>query len=46
MDYGAGPRWSQMIGIHGPYNSLDEYGEFLKNVNAKGFKFEDVYLRD
>ena len=46
MDYGAGTHWSDMMGIHGPYNSLDEYGDFLRNVNAKNFKFDFVKWRD
>jgi hypothetical protein len=25
MDYGAGPEWRVMIGVHGPYDSLDDY---------------------
>lgn len=46
MDYGAGPYWSDMTGTHGPYNSLDDYGSFLKSINARGFKFESVRWRD
>ena len=46
MDYGAGPHWSSMMGTHGPYNSLDEYGEFLKSLDAKGFKFDFLRWRN
>ena len=46
MDYGTGSHWSEMMGTHGPYNSLDEYGEFLKTVNANNFKFGSVEWRD
>jgi len=46
MDYGAGEKWSDMIGTHGPYNSIDDYGEFLKSVDAKGFKFSSIRWRN
>ena len=47
MDYGAGPKWNAMNGIHGPYDSLDEYREFLESRRwIKGFKVADVYFRD
>ena len=46
IDYGAGPEWSQMIGVHGPYNSLDEYANFLKTIDARNFKFESLRWRD
>ena len=38
MDYGAGPMWRAMNGIHGPYDSLHEYAEFLSSLNAFQFK--------
>jgi hypothetical protein len=46
MDYGAGPAWSQMIGVHGPYKSLDDYAKFLQTINAKNFKLESLGWRD
>lgn len=46
MDYGAGPHWKEMMGTHGPYDSLNEYGDFLASINAKGFKFGSVRWRD
>ena len=38
MDFGAGKYWDEMNGVHGPYASLDEYGNFLKSINAKRFE--------
>jgi hypothetical protein len=46
MDYGASSHWSDMLGVHGPYNSLDEYANFLKSIDAKGFKFNSLRYRD
>ena len=46
MDYGAGEKWSEMIGTHGPYNSIDDYGNFLASINAKGFEFSSIRWRD
>ena len=46
MDYGASPYWSEMLGIHGPYDSLGEYLGFLESLNIRGFKAGAVYYRD
>ena len=46
MDYGAGPHWSQMKGVHGPYNSLDDYAKFLQKIDAKNFKLESLRWRN
>ena len=46
MDFGAGKHWSDMMGIHGPYKSLDGYATFLENVDAKNFKLDFVEWRD
>lgn len=46
MDYGAGSKWSAMIGTHGPYNSIDDYGDFLKSINVRGFKFNSIRWRN
>ena len=40
MDYGAGPEWRGMMGVHGPYDSIDEYGEFDKRTNQCIVAFE------
>jgi len=42
MDYGAGPEWKGMKGVHGPYDTLEQYGEFLRSLNIKRFAPEAV----
>ncbi len=37
IDYGAGPHWSAMNGVHGPYESLDEYKAYLSSLAIKRF---------
>ncbi|WP_236860630.1 transglutaminase-like domain-containing protein [Candidatus Reidiella endopervernicosa] len=46
MDFGAGPHWSEMKGIHGPYESLDEYANFLSSLNLQGFSVGEVVWRN
>ena len=46
MDYGTGKKWSAMLGIHGPYDSLGEYREFLASLRIPGFETDDVVFRD
>lgn len=46
MDYGAGKKWKAMNGLHGPYDSLSEYSDFLAALNLKGFKVGDVRYRN
>ena len=46
MDYGAGSKWNAMNGVHGPYDSLEEYKAFLASLNVSGFRVGDVYWRD
>ena len=46
MDYGAGHNWDAMNGIHGPYETLDEYRSFLESLSIKGFSVADVRWRD
>jgi hypothetical protein len=46
IDYGAGPAWWQMEGVHGPYDNLDGYKEFLAALNVKHFSPEFVRWRD
>lgn len=45
MDYGAGPEWQAMIGLHGPYDALDQYAEYLRSLNIKNFSPEQVEWR-
>lgn len=46
MDYGTGPHWSKMKGIHGPYDSLREYADFLSSLTLKGFSVAEVKWRE
>lgn len=46
MDFGAGPHWSDMKGIHGPYESLDGYADFLSSLNLPGFSVGKVAWRN
>lgn len=46
MDYGAGPKWSEMNGVHGPYSSLDEYEAFLASLDIWGFAPALVIWKD
>lgn len=45
MDYGAGPEWKAMKGVHGPYDSLEQYAEYLRSLNIKRFAPELVEWR-
>lgn len=46
MDYGAGKHWAAMEGVHGPYESLESYRDFLASLSIKGFAPEFVKWRD
>jgi hypothetical protein len=46
MDYGAGHGWSAMMGVHGPYNDLSEYKEFLDSLSLKKFSAKRVFWRE
>ena len=46
MDYGAGPGWVAMHGVHGPYESLKEYRMFLANLNIPNFSVGEVAWLD
>lgn len=46
IDYGAGSHWWAMEGVHGPYDSLNDYKAFLATLNIKGFAPEMVKWRD
>jgi hypothetical protein len=45
MDYGAGPEWKAMNGVHGPYDSLEQYAGFLRSLNIRRFAPESVEWR-
>jgi hypothetical protein len=46
MDFGAGQHLAAMEGVHGPYDSLDEYKTFLASLNIRRFGPETVAWRD
>ena len=46
IDYGTGKHWQAMSGIHGPYDSLTAYADFLSSLNIKGFSPQSVKWRD
>jgi hypothetical protein len=46
MDFGAGQHWAALEGVHGPYDSLDDYKNFLASLNIKRFGPELVVWRD
>lgn len=46
IDYGAGKHWKSMVGIHGPYTSLNGYADFLASLHIKGFSAQHVKWRD
>lgn len=45
MDYGPGPEWKSMKGIHGPYDSLEQYADYLRSLKIKRFTPELVEWR-
>ncbi|MDE2598598.1 MAG: hypothetical protein KGL40_03130 [Rhodocyclaceae bacterium] len=45
MDYGAGPEWSAMRGLHGPYETLAQYQSFLRGLGIRQFDPESVEWR-
>ena len=45
MDY-AGKKWEAMQGVHGPYDSLDEYRDYLATLNLPDFEVGEVVFRD
>ncbi|CUW41742.1 conserved protein of unknown function [Magnetospirillum sp. XM-1] len=42
MDYGPSSEWKQMRGVHGPYDSLDEYQTFLSALSLRNFSPAEV----
>jgi hypothetical protein len=46
MDFGTGEKWQEMQGIHGPYDSLDEYRDYLASLRLSGFKAGEVQFMD
>jgi hypothetical protein len=46
MDYGTGKKWQAMMGVHGPYDSLDDYAGYLRSLDIKGFGVGEVRWRE
>ena len=46
MDYGTGRKWEEMQGVHGPYDSLDKYRDYLASLSLPNFKVGKVIFRD
>jgi len=46
MDYGTGKKWEEMKGIHGPYDSLSDYKDYLDSLSIPKFKAGKVFFRD
>jgi len=42
IDYAAGRHWSSMMGVHGPYDSLNDYKSFLSSLTIPKFDCELV----
>jgi len=42
IDYGAGSHWKSMMGVHGPYNALNEYTDFLGQLDLNNFEVDFV----
>lgn len=46
IDYGAAAEWGGMNGVHGPYDSLDQYAEFINSLRIARFAAESVEWRN
>lgn len=46
MDYGTGDKWNAMQGVHGPYDSLSQYQDFLEGLSMPGFGVAEVRYRN
>lgn len=46
MDYGAAAEWGGMNGVHGPYDSLAQYGDFITSLRIARFAPEPPEWRD
>lgn len=45
IDYGAAAEWGGMNGVHGPYDSLDQYADFINSLRIARFAAESVEWR-
>jgi len=46
IDYAAGAHWRSIMGVHGPYDSLDDYRRFLSTLAISNFDCELVKETD
>jgi hypothetical protein len=46
IDYGAGKKWKKMKGVHGPFESLEQYRSFLNSLYLRNFYAQRVFYRD
>lgn len=46
MDYGPGNEWRAIRGIHGPYDSLQQYQSYLRSQGLKRFSPDEVAWRN
>lgn len=46
IDYGASAEWGGMNGVHGPYDSLDQYADFINSLRIARFAAESVEWRN
>jgi hypothetical protein len=46
MDYAAGRKWASLMGVHGPYDSLSGYEEFLQSLHLPNFELGSVRFAD
>ncbi len=46
IDFAAGARWRSIMGLHGPYDSLDDYRRFLATLAISNFDCELVKETD
>jgi hypothetical protein len=46
MDYGTGKKWQEMQGLHGPYDSLSEYENYLDSLDLPNFGVALVKFRN
>lgn len=45
LDYGAAAEWAGMNGVHGPYDSLEQYAQFIAGLRIAKFSPESVEWR-
>ena len=46
LDYGASAEWAGMNGVHGPYDSLEQYAQYIGGLRIAKFSPESVEWRN